>query len=242
MCHRGRRSPLPSVPPILVAFAVALVTSACAGKAQKPAEAAPAQGFADRLTGRYMLFERPIRDQHPEVIELRPNDQCVLDFRGRPGVAGHCHANSYGDLTIETGSPSAAVFEYRVQLGDWTIRVGIPNAQGLVYARVPDPPFLPEAELLGTLSLHNETGYSVQTMFPDHAFQMRVLDLVPDDRRYFPLYVDGTFSYAAGVITYRIAHANLPRADDYIRDFVVKREGRCTWVVGCCAELALYRS
>jgi hypothetical protein len=60
---------------------------------------------------------------------------------------------------------------------------------------------------------------------------MRVLDLVAEDRRYFELHMDGSFSYAAGVITYRLAHANLPRKDDYLRDFVVRREGRCVWMV-----------
>ena len=79
--------------------------------------------------------------------------------------------------------------------------------------------------------MHSETGAAVQELRPDHTFEMRITDLVPEQRTYFDVRLDGTFSYSAGVITYRLTRANLPRRDDYIRDFVAKRDKACLWIV-----------
>jgi hypothetical protein len=39
--------------------------------------------------------------------------------------------------------------------------------------------------------------------------------------------MDGTYTYADGVITYYPEHSTAPQPDEYIRDFVIRKEKTC---------------
>jgi hypothetical protein len=43
--------------------------------------------------------------------------------------------------------------------------------------------------------------------------------------------MDGTFSYSNGIVTYLPEHSDAPQQDKYLRDFIIKRDGKGLWQI-----------
>jgi hypothetical protein len=188
------------------------------------------------LVNRFFLFERPVGDGHPEMIDFRSDGTCTLDLPDRRGAAGRWEVNGAGELVIETVTPAEVVFADQLEMGRHLFKLSGRADGPLLYVRAPAPPFVPERDILGIRHMHNDFGDAFQDLRPDHTFRMHTLDLVPMNRTWFEHTLDGAFAYEDGIVTYRFAHADLPRDDVYIRDFVLKRDDTCLWIVDPFAD------
>jgi hypothetical protein len=157
--------------------------------------------------------------------------RCLVDIGTRTGVPARCLSGLDGELRIEEVSTQATILEGKIRLSEYVLHIVRPDHSEVPYVRCPQGSHPSEAEILGPYRAHSDLGDTVQELFADHRFRSHNRDLVPEDHTYFEYWMEGTYSYSDGVITYLPGAAGSPHKLDYLRDFVAKRDDQCVWLV-----------
>jgi hypothetical protein len=167
-------------------------------------------GAGKTISGKFLLFEHPRDADAPDAIEFRSDGSCIVDAGERTGILGKYHAYPNGSLKIDadTGTQTEYTYNYR-----------------------PEGPHPQFAEIVGIFRAHSDLGDSAGEITADHRFRDHLQDLVPEEHVYYDINIDGKCSYSNGVVTYVPEHSNAPQQDKYLRDFIVKRDGRGLWIV-----------
>jgi hypothetical protein len=183
------------------------------------------------LVGRFLLSERAIDLEVPDGIELRADGKCLVDFDRWLAMIAVCTASPRGVLHVYTGMPHQIALDGTYRLGKHTLTVSRAGSADLLYVRAPAGPHPPEADIQGTFFAHSELGDAATEVGPGHTFQVHLIDLEPD-HLYYDVHAGGHYDYTAGVIAYHVEHSSgAPQAEWYARDFVLKRDKHCLWIV-----------
>ena len=201
----------------------------------------PALGGTVELSGTYVLVEHPTGIKIPDRIAFQGGGACVVELEGKAGLAGKYQADSLGNLTIDASNgEEPEKFQYaRKQV---SMILTDKDAGDFYYARLPaEQPHVEFKDVTGIFSFQNEVGASVAEITPDHRFRIllreylepRNLASQPNDRTYVDIKMDGTCSYADGVITYGIEHTDAAQPalpDQSLVDVVTKRDAKGLWI------------
>jgi hypothetical protein len=202
-----------------------------AAPAAEPSRPEPA---SQGLVGRFALFMRRIASEQPDTIEIDPDGRCVFDMDGRTGIVGTCRVSPEGMFTVDVAAVPRTVLFGKYTPFKYSFRVVRNDGSDLFYVRWPRrpaKPHPPETALLGTSYERSNLGEIAQVLSPDHTFRFRGRDFVAEYRVYFDFEMQGHFSYADGILTYRPTVSTALEKVDYLNDFVVSRDETCVWVV-----------
>src|SRR5579859_2733079 len=183
------------------------------------------------ISGKFLLFERPKDTDAPDAIEFRSDGSCIVDAGERTGILGKYHADPNGSLKIDANTGTQTEYTYNYQLLKYTLVLSKDEKSSLFYVRLPEGPHPQFAEIVGIFHAHSDLGDSAGEITADHRFRDHLQDLVPEEHVYYDINIDGKCSYSNGVVTYVPEHSNAPQQDKYLRDFIVKRDGRGLWIV-----------
>ena len=187
-------------------------------------------GIDERLIGRFLLAERPVGPWVPDDIEFHADGSCTIDNDERSGTTGRCQVHPNGQLSVASGKTPRDSFTNAYRLLNYTLQVSQTGGSDLLYVRAPRPPHPTKADILGIYWAHSALGDAGTELSADHTFRVRSVDLMPD-HTYYEIQMAGAYVYEDGVIAYFPERSNAPQKDRYIRDFVVKREKNCLWIV-----------
>ncbi len=155
----------------------------------------------------------------PEAMEFMADGSCVLDMGGHKGVKATFQTDKDSNLTIKIlALPST----YHYCLLTYTLTFCGPDGSEYVYVRPPAAPHPEFKDVVGIFSAHTDLGDAATEITADHKFRMHMHYLVPGEKNYYDIFMDGTCTYAGGIITYTPEHDTSPVLTKYIRDFVVK--------------------
>jgi len=185
----------------------------------------------NEFTGKYFLAECPSGSVAPDAIEFRPDGSCLVDASDHIGIAGKYETTAEGHLTIEADTGEWKEFNAPYELGKYTLTLQPNNETMLIYVKMPEGSRPQFDEILGIFSAHNELGDSAGGLTADHKFLEHLHDLDPDEYTYYDIHMDGTFSYSNGIVTYLPEHSDAPQQDKYLRDFIIKRDGKGLWQI-----------
>lgn len=208
-------------PPIVLLF-FGLLSAGC-GNADKASN--------NQLAGKFFLAECPTGSVAPDSIEFRADGTCLVDAAGRTGVAGKYEVSEDERLTIEADVGAWKEFNAPCELLNYTLTLEPSGETELIYVRMPDGPRPPFSEILGTFSMHNDSGDSAGEITGDHKFREHLHDLDSDEHTYYDIHIDGTCSYSNGIVTYLPENSDAPQPDKYLRDFIIKRDAKGLWQI-----------
>jgi hypothetical protein len=190
------------------------------------------------LSGKYLLVEHPKDVQAPDLLDFHPDGSCVVDLGVHTGIAGKYQTDDTGNLTLQpAGNPE---FKYHFQRLKTSIILTPDSGSPLYYGLKPDQP-TPVAftDAIGTYLARDQYGDSVTQITPDHKFLIHGHQFDNDGHVYYDIRLDGTCSFADGVITYNIAHSVSTQQDQYVRDLLVKHDDKGLWVVDAYTDAIL---
>jgi hypothetical protein len=133
-------------------------------------------------------------------------------------------------MTFDSAETPPDSFRGAYRLLNLTLRVSQPGGSDLIYVLLPPPPHPTDADIVGAYRAHSDLGDTAGELSRDHKFREHLIDLM-QDRTYYEIEMEGTYTYVDGVITYYPEHSTAPQPDKYIRDFVIRKERTCLWVV-----------
>jgi hypothetical protein len=200
-----------------------------------------------RLSGTYVLIEHFKGVRAAERITFHPDNHCVMDIDGKPGVTGSYDARADNTIAIYPGDHSGEL-DYQFKQGNITLTFSRENQDDLYYGLLPDhPPAIAFKDVVGIVTCHDDWGEAATQITPDHHFSvlMRGLstpseggifsvlsDIVTGQKRtYVDITADGTCSCDAGVIHYTVEHTKSPQPDQSLNDIVMKVDSTGIWII-----------
>jgi hypothetical protein len=178
---------------------------------------------ADELRGKFVLFTLPKEGtKAPEAMEFMADGTCILEVGGHAGVKGTFRTDADSKLTLKYGAEPKAVLTYHYCLLTFMLTFCQSDGSDIYYMRPPSAPHPEFKDLVGIFLAHNDLGDAVTEITPDHRFRAHLHSLDNNEKSYYDTSMDGTCTYADGIITYIPEHDNSPEKSKYFRDFVVK--------------------
>ena len=200
-----------------------------------------------KLSGTYVLIEHYKDVRAAERIAFSKDGHCVMDIDGRTAVTGTYDARADNTMAIYPAD-GAGELDYQFAQGKMTLTLSKANQDDLFYGLLPDqPPDITFKDVVGIVTCHNDAGDSTCNITPDHHFDARIRELsAPSEggifsvlhdivtgvkRTYTDITVDGTCSYADGVIHYTVQHTKSPEPDESLNDIVIKVDANGLWII-----------
>jgi len=190
------------------------------------------------LSGKYLLVAHPKDVQAPDAIDFHPDGSCFVDIGDHSNIGGKYETDDAGNLTLDpAGNPES---KYHFQRLKCSLILAKDGESPLYYGLLPTQPSpVAFSDVIGTYLARDKYGDSNTEITPDHKFQIHAHQLDLDGHVYYDLLMDGTCSYADGVITYTIAHSVGPEQDQYLRDLVVKHDDKGIWVLDAYTDAVI---
>jgi hypothetical protein len=183
-----------------------------------------------RLIGRFLLSERSAGPWVPDDIQINADGSCAIHADRRPRGSLGCQIHPDGTMTFDSRGLLPDAFTGAYRLLDYTLRVSPPGGSDLIYVLRSPPPYPTDADIVGVYRAHSSSGDAATELASNHTFRVHLMNLMPD-HTYIEIEMDGTYTYTDGVITYYPEHSTAPQRDKYIRDFVIRKEKACLWIV-----------
>jgi len=189
------------------------------------------------LTGHYMLIAHAKGVDALDGIDFHADKTCTVEYDGSTGLPGSYEVNKNGSLTILVAGGEE--FTYLFRRLKVTMLLSQHGQDDLYYGLLPDPPAKLEfKDVLGAYYLRDTGGEETTEITADHKYRMRGRYFLQDGT-YSDVAVDGTCSYANGVITYVPVHSNQDQTYLAMRDLVVKHDEKGLWVVDAANDAVM---
>jgi len=208
-----------TLPRALLLFSLGLLLAGCGKLLGKP------------LTGKYLLYNHPEDVDALDVIDFHADGTCLVDAGDHSALSGKYHTYPFNRLTIEANTGTRTKYGYKYQLLNYTLVLTDADQDPLYYVRAPEGPHPQFSEIVGLFGAHTNLGDTAGEVTADHTFKVHVLSLVAEDHTYYDFTMDGKCTYADGIATYYPEHTTEPQPDKYVRDFIVKRDGKGLWLI-----------
>jgi len=187
------------------------------------------------LSGTYVLSQCPNNIQTFDRIVFKNDWTCLIDPGDGRSVPGKYQLTGAGDSATMTIDPSSAMPPatygiWRLDHSFWLTPAS--GGEPIGYSLLPPhPPNLNFDQIVGTFFCRERAGYNAFQITPDHKFHSRAIALDSDAHTAQEIDVDGTVTYANGIITYFNKHSTPSVAGKFNRDVIIRRDNAGIWVV-----------